>query len=485
MAMLREMELPVDTMRTLGYRAVDLIIDHHAHRTEHTVVGATFVSPAIEETSRPPEHPTPPGQVLEQAHREILSSALHADHPLNFGRIPGPAMFIGALGDMLAAGFNACAVSTAVSPGATRVEQLCATWLANAIGLAPGSGGIFVSGGSVANLMAVVLARDRHPGEIARLVAYCSDQTHPSIRRALRIAGLSADNLRTVPVDDAFRIDLTALHTQIAADQHAGRIPFLLIANAGTTNTGSVDPLREMGRIATRYGMWFHVDGAFGAAAAMGTRAVQLFDGLANADSVTIDPHKWLFQPYAISCLLIKSPEALARSFYLTDVYLQDDQQDPANLSAQGIEVTRPFRALKLWMSITCHGMAAIRRAIDHGIELAEHAAKAIEMSPDLSIVTLPSLGVLTFACRAGHLSGVERDALHEQVSRTLIADGHAVIFCTTVHGRRVFRMCVINPLTTRAGIERTLLRVVETVRNYLAFHAPLSNAHAVPTGKG
>ncbi|MGH6718303.1 MAG: pyridoxal phosphate-dependent decarboxylase family protein, partial [Alphaproteobacteria bacterium] len=245
----------------------------------------------------------------------------------------------------------------------------------------------------------------------------------------------------------------------IAADRAAGLRPFLIVANAGTTNTGAIDPLPALGRLAEDDGLWLHVDGAYGAAAALTARGRALLDGLGGAHSVVVDPHKWLFQPYEIGALLVRDPAWLRRAFAMDADYLQDTGagQGEINFCDHGLQLTRGFRALKLWMTVQVFGMDALQAAIDHGLDLAEHAGRLLEAHPRFEVMTPPSLGVVTFRYmpKAGGADAINRDLVE-----AMIRDGFTLATSTTVRGHTVLRLCAINPRTTEADVAAVIDRI-------------------------
>jgi glutamate/tyrosine decarboxylase-like PLP-dependent enzyme len=448
-------------LRRLAHAVADLVVDHH--------LGLTTASPG--RRARPadlawldepaPRDPTPADAVLSQVTGGLLPHLPKADHPRSFAGVPGPADPVAALADALATGLNLTTVNWSLAAGPSQVELVTAGWLAAALGMPAGSGGVFTSGGSVANLTAIAVARDRlgPPPHDRVPIVYHGDQAHPSVGRALRVLGFAPDRIRVLPCDDD-RLVPDAVRAAVTADRAAGRRPLMVIATAGTTNTGTVDPLAELSRVCRDEGLWFHVDGAFGAAAALGTRGSPRLDGLSEADSITVDPHKWLFQPFGLGCLLLREPGALAGTFHLGSDYLaaMHDPGQSRDLGTSGIEYTRPFRAFRLWFTIKVHGLDAVRDAVDRGLALAAHLAAEVRRRPDFELLTGPRLAVVCFTHRAaGH------DArAHQRISdRLLDLTPGSLLLPTRVAGRPCFRACTINPRTTGQDLD-TLLDQIE-----------------------
>ena len=395
----------------------------------------------------PPEAPGDVDAALDLLAGEVLTRMQHGDHPRFFARVPSPSNGVSALGDALAAGFNAFAGSWAGGSGPAALELVVLDWLRELCGLAPGTEGILVSGGSVAALTALAAARHESPGD----VAYVSDQTHASNTRALRILGVP--HIRVLPSDDGFRLPPAALRAALADDRAAGLTPFCVIATAGTTNTGAVDPLGELADLCAGEGLWLHVDGAYGAPAALTGRGRALLAGAERADSLSLDPHKWLFQPYEAGCLLVRRPGALQRTFAMAPEYLRDVLGDEVNFRDRGPQLSRGARAIKLWLSFKAFGVAAIRAGIERGMELAERAEAALEAARGWEIVTPAQLAIVTFRAEGG-------DAVNAALTQRAVADGYAAPSSTVLRGRTVLRLCTINPRTTDAEIDETVARL-------------------------
>ena len=348
------LQLSPDEMRSLGYRVVDLLVDHFAEGSEDGT-GRSPDRGEMEARLREalPEDGQDPHTVLDQVEADVLPNTMRVDHPRFFGFVPGPNNFIGVLADALAAGFNVFSGTWISGAAAAQVELVVIDWLRELCGLPDTARGLFTSGGSMANVTALAAARHAVlDDDVTGAVAYCSDQTHTSVDRALRLLGFGTDQLRRLPADDRFRIDPDALRDAVASDRADGRRPFCIIANAGTTNTGAVDPLPALATVADDEGLWLHVDGAYGAPAVVCERGQEQLAGLGRVDSLTMDPHKWLFQPFEIGGVLVRDGRHLRRAFRLEAEYLEDaiGEEDEVNFSAYGIQLTRSFRTA----SATC-----------------------------------------------------------------------------------------------------------------------------------
>ena len=371
------LSLPPDEMRRLGYRVVDQVVDHLERLGEDPPIrvgDAEALRAAI--GGPPPEAPGDPDAALTTLFEQVLPFVQQPDHPRFFARIGSPSNFPSVLADTAAAGFNVFAGSWTGGSGPATVELVVLDWLREWCGLPAGTEGVLVSGGSVASLVALAAARTAHFGERApaEAVAYMSDQGHASVARALRVLGFAREQLRVIEADADFRLPAAELRAAIEADVAAGRVPFCVAASAGTTSTGAVDPLPALADLCAEHGIWLHVDGAYGAPAVLTEAGRGTLAGLDRADSLVLDPHKWLFQPYEIGCVLVRDGTLLERTFALSAVVLRDTEGGEVNFRDRSVQLTRGARALKLWLSVRVFGVAAFRDAVARGIALAEHA---------------------------------------------------------------------------------------------------------------
>lgn len=446
-----------DEMRTLGYTVIDAIVAHIEGLTTRPVAppGRT---PPLRPGAPPPEHGTSPAVVLAVT-RAALQDAVANDHPRFFAMVPSPGNFVSVMADALTAGFNNFGGLARMSPTGNAMELETLEWLRTLCGLDPGASGVFVSGAAAATLISIVVAREHHLGpsqdDIRDARIYCSTSTHPVLDRGAKIAGLGPSCVRRLPVGDDLRLDVAALERAIRDDRAAGHRPFLVVANAGTTDSGTVDDLPALARICRAEGLWLHVDGAYGAAAALTERGRGLLRGLELADSLALDPHKWLFQPYELGCLLLRRPQLLEQTMRLRANYFDhlEQRDESVDFKDRGIQLTRSLKALKLWMSLKTFGVAAFRQAIDHGLDLAQVAADELQDHPDWQLVTPPQLAILTFRYQPGDLAGAALDALQQRLCDDLEDSGFAMINTTLVRGVRVLRMCTIHPRATEADV--------------------------------
>ena len=448
-------------LRAFGYRVVDLIADHWASAAEEPPVRVGDPTALRDRlTEPPPEEGLAPGEVLDELVSEVLPFLQHGDHPRFFARIPGPSNPVGVLADALASGLNVFVGSWTGGSGPATVELVTLDWLRGLCGLPEGTEGAFTSGGSVATLNALAAARAHllSPGEQERASVYISDQTHASVSRALRVLGFADQQIRVLPTGPDLRLSAADLARAVDDDDAAGRKPFCVVATAGSTNTGAVDPLPEIADICAAHGMWLHVDAAYGGPAVLCERGRAALTGLERADSTAIDPHKWLFQPYECGVVLVRHPGALAAAFALHPEYLADvsGRSGEINFFDRGVQLTRGFRALKLWMTIKVFGLAEIRRGIEHGIASAERAEELLRAA-GWTIVTPAQLGIVSFRRDEPGMASGEADRRHLRTVAEMQQEGVAALSSTVLHGLTVLRMCTINPATTEADLEMSM----------------------------
>jgi glutamate/tyrosine decarboxylase-like PLP-dependent enzyme len=463
------LNLSGEEMKVFGYQVVDRLVEHFL-ALESKPVTRIGTSSGLSSlfAERPPEDPSPPAEILTQVIDDIFGHMMHTTHPKFMAFVPSPSNFISVMADALVSGYNPFAGTWMEASGPAQVELVTINWLRQLFGLPDSAGGLFTSGGSMANLTGLAVARDTRLGEeFTAGVIYASDQTHASLARGLRVLGFSSGQYKILPADLAYRLPLAQLEHEIIADRAAGRRPFCVIANAGSTNTGAVDPLPGLAALCQRENLWLHVDAAYGGAAILTDFGREMLAGLEMADSLVIDPHKWLFQPYEIGCILVRDQDLLRESFNYNPEYLQDLQGEQAgiNYSEYGVQLTRSFRALKLWMSIMVFGLAAFRAAVARGFELAKVAEEEISRRTLFELVTPAQMGVVTFRIRPPSAAEDELEHLNRALVEAVIAAGFAMISSTRLRGRTVLRLCLINPRTEAGDVGRVLEHVEELGR--------------------
>jgi aromatic-L-amino-acid/L-tryptophan decarboxylase len=444
-------------MQRLGYRVVDILVQHFAGIRDGPVGAKGAPDDLMARLSGPPsETPTDPHALLAHLEKEVFPNNLHVDHPRFFAFVPGPGNFVSTMADALAAGFNVFNGTWLGGSAAAAIELTVIDWFRGFCSFPETAGGLFVSGGSAANLTALHAARRAKLGDrIHGATIYFSDQTHYSVERALRVVGFSREQFRKIPADDRFRLPLEPLREAIRADRKAGLNPFCVVANAGTTNTGAVDPVPQLADLCAGENLWLHADGAYGAAAVLCDRGREKLTGLDRVDSLSLDPHKWLFQPFECGCVLVRDAVHLKSAFQLMPEYMRDVHRNTAEINPAdyGIQLSRGFRALKAWLSMNTFGLAAFRDAITRGFELAEFAEKELRARRHCQILSPAEMGIVAF--RFG-----KDDALQSKLVDLMLQDGFAFLTSTTLKGITALRLCTINPRTTEDDIRQTIDRL-------------------------
>jgi glutamate/tyrosine decarboxylase-like PLP-dependent enzyme len=466
------LEMAPEEMRRFGGQVVESLVGHFSALRDRPVVNALD----RDETEALLREPAPESgvgldEVLREFEEKVVPHISHVDHPRMFAFIPGAGTFVGAMADALASGYNIYAGTWIESSAAHQVELVVVDWFREWLGLPDTAGGTLVSGGSVANLTGLVLAREKRLGDMREDgVIYASELVHSSVDRAARILGFRTDQVRKLPVDDACRLDVAALVDAVAADAGEGRRPFCVVANAGDTSTGSVDPLPEVADVCAEHGLWLHVDAAYGGFAALDPRGRELLRGIERADSVALDAHKWFYAPFEAGCVLARDFGDLYDVFHILPDYLVDVAGGPRNVNMcdHGIQLSRRSRALKIWMAVKHFGLARYRAVIARTMDLARHAQAMLEAMPEIELVTPAVLSVVTFryvpqAMReAGAIDDAAVERINQAIVRRVWESGRAMITSTRVRGTYVLRLCVLNHNTRRADVEEVVRLIGE-----------------------
>ncbi len=421
----------------------------------------TTLEPLLREP--PPEQGRDPVEVLERAARDVLPVAARVDHPRFFAFVPSAPTWPGVVADYVAAGFNIFQGTWLGSGGPSQLELVVIDWFRDWVGYPDTAGGLFTSGGSAAILDALVAAREQ-AGAPERPAILMSDQTHSAVERAARIVGVRREGIVKIPADDQFRLTPAALDVAINQARRDGFTPIAVCANAGTTNTGAVDPLPAIADTCERERIWLHVDGAYGGFAVLSGRGKRQLAGLERADSISLDAHKWLYQPFEAGCLLVKDIATLVRAFSVNPDYLQDTKLglEHVNFADRGYQLTRSFRALKVWMSIQTFGLAKFREAIDRTIDLATEAGALVSKTEGLELLSPPSLGVLCFRYRpAGVGWTADRiEKVNEAIQARIIESATAMISSTRLRGTYSLRLCIMSHQTVWSDVRETIGKI-------------------------
>jgi aromatic-L-amino-acid/L-tryptophan decarboxylase len=454
--------LDEEAMRRAGYHAVDLLVELLTDIGDRPAL--TRATPSRMQArlgGPPPAGPSPVEAVLDGLARDVLPFASRPDHPRYFAFVPTSGTWPGALGDLIASALNIYAGAWMESAGPSQVELEVVRWFADWIGYPADAAGILVSGGSAANLTALACAREARLGAMsADAVAYVSAQAHSSVARAARVLGFRPEQVRILPVDDDFRMRPDILAHAIAADRASGLRPLLVSASAGATNTGTIDHLDAIADVCDDAEVWFHVDAAYGGFAALTARGRGWLQGIHRADSVTLDPHKWLYQSFECGCLLVRDGQLLQAAFAIEPDYLHDAgaSDGEVNFSDLGMQLSRASRALKVWLSVHSFGLDAFRATIDDCLDLAADAERRIREHPELELLHPACLGIVCFRRRP---PGIDDEEVLDTVNARLVADyaasGHGLVSSTRLGGRYAIRLCVLNHTSGPADVAATL----------------------------
>ena len=423
------------------------------------------------ETAFPvPEQPLGVSELAELMRRLVLEHSTLCGHPGFMAYVSGSGTVPGAAADLLASALNPNVGGWTLSPAASELELHLTRWLAERFGLPEGSGGLMTSGGAASNMTALKAARDAKAGASVRqnglgglpLVLYTSEEAHATIAEAADLLGLGERAARAVPTDANLSMRIDALEAAIADDLSAGRMPFAVAATAGTTATGAIDPLPQVADLCAKHDLWMHVDAAYGGAAVLAPELRPLLAGIERADSISFDPHKWLYTPQSSACLLVRDPATLLRSFSIDAAYVRDD----ASLSGRGLNIgelgpqwSRAFLALKVWLSLAAHGTEAYGRRIAHDVELARYLDERVRAHPDLEPmcpVTL-SIACYRYAPAGAGLDDHALDALNERLMVAIRRDGRAFPSNAELGGRYCLRACLVNHRTEADDIDALL----------------------------
>ncbi len=465
-----------EEFRKLGHALVDRIAEFYDSLPERPVTRAPTPQEvrALLGDSELPEHGTDATRLLDRIAPLLFHQSLHNGHPKFLGYITSSAAPLGALGDLLAAAVNSNVGAWDLSPVASEIERQTIRWIADFIGYPTHCGGLMVSGGNMANLIGFYAARKakasweiRETGVYAQsrpLAVYASEATHTWIQKAADLSGIGTNNIRWIPSDNRQRMRIGELEKQIVADRKEGRLPFLAVGAAGTVSTGTVDPLAGIAAICKSHDLWFHVDGAYGAPAAALPDASEDLRGLALADSIALDPHKWLYAPLEAGCALVRNPEHLTDAFRFQPEYYRFEDEDEAsdpriNFYEYGVQNSRGFRALKVWLSLAAIGRKGYVDMLSEDIALAERLYEAAAAHPELEAFTR-ELSITTFRYRPADLASPSQDVetylneLNEALLSQIQSGGEAYVSNAVLEGRMLLRSCVVNFRTSADDID-------------------------------
>ena len=477
--MINNLDPEAARIRDMGNAALDWMVTYHETIRDLPVAPDVTAAELKQRLAEPlPLEGRDFQALLEVFHEVVAAGSRHNGHPRFFGYVSAPGTAVATIADMLASALNANLPAWRSAPAPTELELVTIDWIKEALGLDPGAGGLMLSGGSMANLCALAAARHRACGpDVAShgmqalakpLTVYVSADAHHSIHKAAAMLGIGQSNVRHVALDSRLRMDVADLRRLIEADRAAGFEPLCVVATAGTVVTGAVDPMPEIAEVARAEGMWLHVDACYGGFARLAGSAASLFEGIAEADSVALDPHKWLYQPADCGCLIYRDPGSVRGAFNLDADYARILHSEPAEAFAfwdYGPELSRRFRALKVWMTFAHIGVRGIAEAIESNLDCARYLAELVDGCEDFEMLAPVGLSIfcmryLPTEFRGGDLSeGQERelDRINERLMLRVQRDGGSYLTNATVAGRFALRGCVLNYRTTRKDMETLL----------------------------
>ncbi len=456
-------DLSPEEFRSLGYRVIDLLAERLGQMRAMPVrqpvpldLRASLMHQAL------PSEGTDPAQLIDRVVEDVLAYPMGNNSPRFFAWVNSPSAPLAWLADLLAAAHNSSVAGS--DHAATYVEHGLLNWLKTIMGFPAESMALLTSGGSVANLIGLAVMRHvktdgnirgaGFSGESAPMVVYTSTQGHSCIIKAVELLGIGSDNLRKIPTDADYRIDMTKLRAQIAADRAAGLRPVCIAASAGTVNTGAIDPLDEIADLCAEEGLWFHVDGAYGGLGILAEQTAGLFKGIERADSLAVDPHKWMYVPVECGCVFVRDAQAMRDTFSVVPPYLRDDRALPW-FAEFGIQQTRGFKALKLWLVMQQIGEKGYRELISHDITMARYLQDKIRARADFQLIATGPLSVTCFRYAPQEVEDVV--ALNKRLIERVQAEGQAFLTGTELDGQYALRACVVNFRTTEADVDRLL----------------------------
>lgn len=449
------MSYPLDPtpeqMREMGRAALDYLVEFTASQDEQPaldVEGAIDAARSVR--AAPPEDGGSFDRLMDQVDL-VAAKAYNTTGPGYLPFIPGGGLFAAALGDFLATGINRFVNLWGQGPVGAQIEYNVVRWLCDLFGYGPESRGILTTGGSMANLSALVAARKaKLPENFLSGTLYVTEQVHASNAKAASIAGFPFENVRSIPVTRSMSMDVDALRVMVTADRAAGRIPFFVIGSAGTTNTGAIDPLRQIADLAEEQDLWMHVDAAYGGFFQLTDRGRNAFAGIERADSITLDPHKGLFLPYGTGSLVVRDGARLREAHFVGQHYLQDfpPEDEIPNFTEYSIELSRDFRGLRVWFPLVLHGVGAFREALDEKLDLAGYLYEELSTIPELELFGEPELTVVPFRLRDGG------DEATRRLLDLINASKRVVLSSTILHGRFTIRACILSHRTHRDRVE-------------------------------
>ena len=450
-----------EEMFDLTNKVSEILVDHNLNIASQNAWDGEFSDGLARIfATDPPEDGRNIDEVLEQATQEIFPYSLNLAHPKCFGFVSSSPTWPSVIADFLTSGMNPNVCTWLVASGPSQIELTVIEWIRQWLGYPDTAGGLLTSGTSAASVEAFVVARESAQNP-QHATVYMSDQTHQSLIRAARVIGIATDNIKKIPSDDNFAIDVNRLAETVAQDVKNGFQPVLISANAGTTSTGAIDSLEWIADFCESQNIWFHVDAAYGGFACITQQGKKILKGIERADSITLDAHKWLFQPYEVGCLIVKDLQNLESVYGMRSDVLQDTVwgKDHPNLANRGIQLSRTFRAFKIWMSVQSLGMKAFRDSVERCFKLAEKAQHYIKNNSSLQLLSPVVLSVVCFRFNPenANLSEAAIETVNRKILVRMFWENDAFMSSTIVDGKFSLRICIVNYTTTWKDVEETL----------------------------
>ncbi len=463
-----------DSFQKYLHQAVDAVSDLYENKLNRRVFAGKSpddVLSAFDENL--PEEETSVETLLEKVRADVIGSATMNIGPRYFGYITGGGNQVAIMGDLISSALNQNNLKWHSSPISTEMEKLVIRWVSQFIGYPDHASGAILDGGSTANFNCLAVARKNMADESVAadgmygqnpMTIYVSEEGHSSFDKAVDMLGIGKKYLRKIPVNQQFQIDVNKLEEKIVQDRSVGLNPICLIGIAGTTNTGAIDDLESLADVAKKHNLWYHVDAAYGGPAAAIDSVRSQFSGLEKADSMVINPHKWLYVPFEAACILVKEPEKLRKTFSHLPNYLKSDNGDDGrtDMMEYQLPLTKSFKSLKVWMTLKTYGAKRLRETIQSDIDKAAYLVELIENLDEFELLAPVPLSIVCFRYAPNHLDENQIEKVNQQLITEIEADGRIFLTGTKIHGKTALRVCIINPRTTRKDVEF----ILEVVRD-------------------
>lgn len=471
------LDVSEETLQEISTQATKLVFEYLKTISERPVRAENYAGKTIASINTElSAEGVPLDQLLAEC-RTIIDLSRHNGHPRFFGYVASPSTPVGAYADLIASALNANITCWRSGPAGTELERMVVRWLGSLIGYDSDAKGLLTSGGSMANMIALLIASRRKSGPNAAreglwnsgppMTVYASEEVHMSVAKAADILGFGRDQVRVIVCDERQRMRVDALRHGIEKDLRDGLRPFCVVGSAGTVNTGVVDPLAEIAKVAAEFDLWYHVDGAYGAPGVLDQRKRDLFNGLERADSVSLDPHKWLYVPVDAGCLLFRDAAAARAAFSTEDAdYIKTHGYSDEEAFAfwdYGVELSRRFRALKVWLTLQYYGTRRIAEAVGKDISMAAYLGEVVSKADDFELLAPVELSICCFRYVPDRsMSDTELDRLNERIMEMVQKGGRAYVSNATVSGKFALRACITNFRTTSADIDETIVAIRE-----------------------